>query len=163
MFRAALYTRAQGESPNVHQQMRESREQCLPRLQGSVQFSSVAQSCLTLRPHESQHMSLPVHHQLQEFNQTHVHRFGDATQPSHPLSSPSLLSSIPPCVRVFSNESTLRMRWPKYWSFSLSTSPSNEQPGLVSFRMDWLDLLAVQATHKSLLQHHTSKAPVLQC
>ena len=74
-----------------------------------------------------------------------------------------LLPPIPPCIRVFSNESTLCMRWPKYWSFSLSISPSNEYPGLVSFRMDYLDLLAVQGTLKSLLQHHTSKASVLQC
>src|SRR5574337_425878 len=74
-----------------------------------------------------------------------------------------LLPPIPPSIRVFSNESTLRMRWPKYWSFSLSISPSNEHPGLVSFRMDWLDLLAVQGTLKSLLQHHSSKASILQC
>ena len=74
-----------------------------------------------------------------------------------------LLSPIPPSTRVFSNESTLRMRWPKYWSFSLSISPSNEYPGLVSFRMDWLDLLAVQGTLKSLLQHHSSKASLLRC
>ena len=75
---------------------------------------------------------------------------------------PFLLPPIPPSMRVFSNESTLRMRWPKYWSFSLSISPSNEHPGLISFRMDWLDLLAVQGTHKSLLQHHSSKASILQ-
>ena len=74
-----------------------------------------------------------------------------------------LLPPIPPSIRVFSNESTRCMRWPKYWSFSLSISPSNEHPGLVSFRMDWLDLLAVQGTLKSLLQHHSSKASVLQC
>ena len=74
-----------------------------------------------------------------------------------------LLPPIFPSIRVFSNESTLRMRWPKYWSFSFSISPSNEHPGLISFRMDWLDLLAVQGTLKSLLQHHTSKAPILQC
>ena len=73
-----------------------------------------------------------------------------------------LLPSIPPSIRVFSNESTLRARWPKYWSFSLSISPSNEHPGLASFRMDWLDLLAVQGTLKSLLQHHSSKASILQ-
>ena len=77
----------------------------------------------------------------------------------HPL---LLLPAIPPSIRVFSNESTLRMRWPKYWSFSLSISPSNEHPGVVSFRMDWLDLLAVQGTLKSLLQHHSSKALILQ-
>ena len=78
----------------------------------------------------------------------------------HPL---LLLPPIPPSIRVFSNESTLLMRWPKYWSFSLSISPSNEHPGLVSLRMDWLDLLAVQGTLKSLLQHHSSKASILQC
>ena len=74
-----------------------------------------------------------------------------------------LMSPISPSIRVFSNESTLRMHWPKYWSFSLSISPSNEHPGLISFRMDWLDLLAVQRTHKTLLQHHSSKASILQC
>ena len=78
----------------------------------------------------------------------------------HPL---LLLPPIPPSIRVFSNESTLRMRWPKYWSFSFSITPSNEHPGLISFRMDWLDLLAVQGTLKSLLQHHSSKASILQC
>ena len=105
---------------------------------------------------------LPVHHQLPEFSQTHVHRVGDAIQPSHPLSSHLLLPPIPPSIRVFSNESTLRMRWPKYWSFSFSISPSNEHPGLISFRMDWLDLRAVQGTLKSLLQHHSSKASILK-
>ena len=77
----------------------------------------------------------------------------------HPL---LLLPTIPPSIRVFSNESTLCMRWPKYWSFSFSISPFNEHPGLISFRMDWLDLLAVQGTLKSLLQHHSSKASILQ-
>ena len=104
---------------------------------------------------------LPVHHQLSEFTQTHVHRVGDAIQTSHPLLSPFLLPSIFPSIRVFSNESALRIRWLKYWSFSFKISPSNEQPGLISFRMDWLDLLAVQGTLKSLLQHHSSKASIL--
>jgi len=107
---------------------------------------------------------LPVHHQLPESMQTHAHRISDAIQPSHPLSSCHpllLLSPVPPSIRVFSNESTLRMRWPKYWIFSFSISPFNEHPGLVSFRMDWLDLLAVQGTFKSLLQHHSSKASIL--
>ena len=104
---------------------------------------------------------LPVHRQLPEFTQTHVHRVGDAIQPSYPLSSPSPHAPNPPSIRIFSNESTLRMRWPKYWSFSFSISPSKEQPGLISFRMDWLDLLAVQGTLKSLLQHHSSKASIL--
>ena len=104
---------------------------------------------------------LPVHHQLPEFTKTHVHRVSDAIQPSHPLSSLLLLPPIPPSIRVFSNESTLCMRWPKYWSFSFSISPSNEHPELI-FRMNWLDLLGVQGT-LSLLQHHSSKASILQC
>ena len=104
---------------------------------------------------------LPVHHQLPEFTQTHVHRVSDAIQPPH-LCGPLLLTPIPPSIRVFSNESTLRMRWPKYWSFSFSISPSNEYSGLSSFRMDWLDLLAVQGTLKSLLRHYSSKASILQ-
>ena len=104
---------------------------------------------------------LPVHHQLLESTQTHVHRVSDAIQPSHPLSPPSPPAPLPPSIRVFSNESTLHMRWPKYWSFSFSISHSNEHPGLISFRMDWLDLLAVQGTLKSLLQHHSSKASIL--
>ena len=78
------------------------------------------------------------------------------------LCRPLLLPAIPPSIRVFSNESTLHMTWPKYWSFSLSISPSNEHPGLISFTMDWLDLLAVQGTLKSLLQHHSSKASILR-
>ena len=106
---------------------------------------------------------LPVHHQLPEFTQTHVHRVGDAIQPSHPLSSPSPpVPSPSQDHRVFSNESTIRTRWPKYWSFSFSISPSNEHRGLISFRMDWLDLLAVQGTLKSLLQHQSSKATILR-
>ena len=105
---------------------------------------------------------LPVHHQLMEFTQTHVHRVGDAIQPSHPLSSPSPPAPNPSSINVFSSESTLHMRWPKYWSFSFSIIPSKEHPGLISFRMDWLDLLAAQGTLKSLLQHHSSKASIFQ-
>ena len=93
---------------------------------------------------------LPVHHQLPEFTQTHVHRVGGAIQPSHLLLPLLLLPPTPPSIRISSNESTLHMRWPKYWSFSLSVSPSNEHPGLVYFRMDWLDLLAVKGTCKGL-------------
>ena len=136
-------------------------------IQISVQFSSVwfislAQLCPTLCDPKNHSISgLPVHHQLQEFTQTHVHRVGDAIQPSHPLSSPSPPAPNLSQHQVFSNESTLHMRWPKYWSFSFSISPSNEHPGLISFRMDWLDLLAVQGTLKSFLQHHSSKASVL--
>ena len=131
---------------------------------GCFQFSSVDQLCPTLcDPMNHSTPGLPVHHQLPEFTQTHVHGICDAIQPSHPLSSPLLLPPIPPSIRVFSNESTLRMRWPKYWSFSFNISPSNEHPRLISFRMDWLDLLAVQGTLKSLLQHHSSKASISQC
>ena len=104
---------------------------------------------------------LPVRHQLPEFTQTHVHQVGDTIQPSHPLLSPSSPALNLSHIRVFYNESTLCMTGPKYWSFTLSISPSNEYPGLVSFRMDWLDLLAVQGTLKSLLQHHSSKASSL--
>ena len=106
----------------------------------------------------------PVHHQLQEFTETHIHRVSnDIHEDSHLiLCRPFLLlPPIPPSIRVFSNESTLRTRWPKYWSFSFSIIPSKEIPGLISFRMDWLDLLAVQGTLKSLLQHHSSKALAL--
>jgi len=107
---------------------------------------------------------LPVHHQLPEFTQTHVRRISDAIQPSSHLilCGPLLLPPIPPSIRVFSNESTLCMRWPKYLSFSFSIIPSKEIPGLISFRMDWLDLLAVQGTLKSLLQCHSSKASILR-
>ena len=130
----------------------------------SVQFSSVAQLCLTLcNPMNCSTPGLPVHHQLPDFTQTHFHPVGDAIQQSHPLLSLLLLPLIPPSIRVFSNESTLRMRCPKFWSFSFSISPSNEHPGLISFRMNWLDLLAVQGTLKSLLQHHSSKASILHC
>ena len=128
----------------------------------SVQFSSVPQSCLTLYdPMNRSTPGLPVHHQLPEFTQTQF-RVHDAIQPSHPWSSPSPPAPNPSSIRVFSNESILRMRWPKYWSFSFSIIPSKEHPGLI-FRMHWLDLLAVQGTLKSLLQHHTSKASILRC
>ena len=106
---------------------------------------------------------LPVHHHLPEFTQTHDHTVSDSIQPSHPLSPLLLLPPIPSSIRVFFNESTLCMRWPKYWSFSFSIIPSKEILGLIFFRMDWLDLLAVQGTLKSLLQHHTSKASILRC
>ena len=101
---------------------------------------------------------LPVHHQLQDLAQTHVHQVSDSIQPSHPLLIPLLLPSIFPSIRVFSNKSVLRIMWSKYWSFSFSINPSSEYLGLISFRMAWLDLLAVQGTFKSLLQHHSSKA-----
>ena len=114
------------------------------------QFSSLTQSCPTLcDPMNRSTPGLPVRHQLLESTQTHVHRVGDAIQPSHPLSPLLFLPSIFPSIRVFSNESALRIRWPKYWSFSFNISPANEHPGQVSFRMDWLDLLAVQGTLKS--------------
>ena len=112
-----------------------------PETVSSVQFSSVVQSCPTLcEPMNRSTPGLPVRHQLPEFTQTHAHRVGDAIQPSHPLSSPSPTSPNPSQYQVFSSESTLPMRWPKYWSFSFSINPSNEHPGLISLGMDWLDL-----------------------
>ena len=130
----------------------------------SVQFSSVAQLCLTLHdPMNCSTPDLPVHHQLLEFTQTHVHWVGNAIQPSHPLSSPST-----PAPNPFQHQS-LPMSQPFAWGgqstgvSAFSILPSDEHSGLISFRMDWLDLLAVQGTLKSLLQHHSSKASILRC
>ena len=123
------------------------------------QFSRSVMSTLC-NPMNGSMPGLRVHHQLPEFTQSHAHWVSDAIQPSHPLSSPS-----PPTFNLSqhqeNSESKFRIRWPKYWSFSFSISPSKEIPGMISFRMDWLDLLAVQGTLKSLLQHHTSKASIL--
>ena len=129
----------------------------------SVEFSSVAQSCPTLcDPMNCSIPDLPVHHQLPEFTQTHIHRVSDAIQPSHPLSSPS-----PPAPNISQLQSLFQ--WvnslhevAKVLEFQLYIIPSNEHPGLISFIMDWLDLLAVQGTLKSPLQHHSSKASILQ-
>ena len=126
------------------------------------QISSVAQSCPILcDPMDCSTPGLSIHHQLPKIAQTHIHWVSDAIQPSHLLPFPSPLPSIFPSVRVFSNESAFRNRWSKNWSFSFNISPSNEHPGLISFRMDWLDHFAVQGTLKSLLQHHSSKASIL--
>ena len=122
---------------------------------------SVAQYLTLCDPTDCSMPGFPVHHQLPECAQTHVYQVDDAIQPSHPLSSLLLPPSIFPSIRIFSNESALHTRQPKYWNFSFTISPSNEHPGLISFRMDWLDLLAVQGTLKSLLQHHSSKASIL--
>ena len=129
----------------------------------SVQFSSVTRLCQTLcHPMDCSTPGYPVHHQLPELARTHVHRDVDANQPSHPLSSPS-----PPAFNLSQHQGlfqgVLHIRWPKYWSFSFSISSYNEQSGLISFRIDWLDLLIVQGTLKSLFQHHSSKASILQC
>ena len=127
----------------------------------SVQFSCSVTSGLFETPWIAAHQA-SVHQQQPEYTQTHVHRVSDTIQLSilcHPL---LLLPSIFPSIRVFSNESVLHIRWPKDWSFSLNISPSNEHPGLISFRMDWLDLLAVQGTLKNLLQHHSLKASILR-
>ena len=140
-----------------------SRVTLLHSLISSIQFSSVTQSCPTLcDPMNHSMPALPVHHQLLEFTQTHVHKVDDAIQPSHPLSSPSPPAPNPSQHPSLFHESILRMRWPKYWSFSFSISPSKEHPGLISIRMDWLGLLAVQGTLKNLLQHHSSKASILR-
>ena len=128
------------------------------------QFSSVTQLCATLcDPMHCSMPGFPVHHQFPEINQTHVSI--ESVIPSNHLilCQPLLfLPSIFPSIRVFSSESVLRIRSPKWWSFSFSVSPSNEYSGLISFRIDWLDLLAIQGTLKSLLQHHSSKASILQ-
>ena len=104
----------------------------------------------------------PVHYQPLEVVQAHVHRLGDAIQSSHPLLSPSPPAFNLSSIRVFSNQSVLHIRWLKYWSFSFRISPSNEYSGLIYFRSNWLDLLAVQGTLKCFLQHYSSKAPILQ-
>ena len=123
----------------------------------SVQLFSHVLLCDTM---DCNTPSFPVHYQLLELAQTQVHWVGDTIQLSHPC-CPLLLLSVFPSIRVFSNESILPIRYPKYWSFSFNISPSNEYSGLISFRMDWLDLLAVWGTLKSLLQHHSSKASIL--
>ena len=127
----------------------------------SVQFSSVAQSCLTLcDPMNRSTTGLPVHHQL--WSSLRLMSLESVLPSNHLiLCRPLLPPSVFPSVRVFSNRSTLRMRWPKDWSFSISISPSKEYSGLTSFRMDWLGLLAVQGALKSLLQHHSLKVPIL--
>ena len=131
----------------------------------AILFSSVTQLCSTLcDPTDCSTPGLPVHHQLPEFTQTLMSI--ELVMPSNHLilCCPLLLPrSIFPSIRVFSNESVLCIRWPKYWSCSFSTSPSNEYSGLISFRIDWFDFLAVQGTLKSLLQHHSEKASILQC
>ena len=127
-----------------------------------VQFSLVVHLCPTLcDPMDCSTPSLPVHHQLPEWTQTHVHWVGLMPSNHLVLCCPLLLSpSIFPSIRVFSNESALHIRWPKYWSFSISSS--NEYSGLISFRIDWFDLRAVQGALKSLLQHHSLKASILR-
>ena len=156
MFIAALFTIA-----NTWKQLRcpsidERIKKC------SVQFSSVTQSCPTLcDPMDCSRPGLPVHHQLLEPTQTHVHRVGDASQPSHPLSSPS-----PPAFNLPQHQGLFQWvgsshQVAKVLEFRFSISPSKEYSGLISFRMDWLDLLSVQETLKSLLQHRSSKASIL--
>ena len=125
--------------------------------------SSVTQPCLTLcDPMDCSTLGFSVHHQPPELTRTHVHRVGDTIQPSHPLLFLPLPPSIFPCIRVYSSESDLPITWPMYWSFSFNISSSNEYSGLISFRIDWFDILAVQGTFKSLFQNHSSKASILQ-
>ena len=126
--------------------------------------SRVSRSVLSnsLWPHRLQHARPPCPSPTPKFTQTHVHWVSDVIDPSHPLLPPLLPPSVFPSIRVFFNESALRIRWPKYWSFCFNISPSNGYLGLISFRVDWLDLVAVQGTLKSLLQHHSSKASILR-
>ena len=129
----------------------------------STYFSSVTQSCPTLcDPMDCSTPGFPVQLQLLEFTQTHVHWVGYAIQAFRLCPPLLILPSIFPSIGVFSNESVFHIRWPEYWSFSFSISPSNEYSGLISCRIDWFDLLAVQGTRKSLFQHHSSKASILQ-
>ena len=164
MFTAALFTITKTwQQPKCASTDKQTKnmwytQKCTHTTEYPVQFNSVAQSCPTLcDPMNRSTPGLPVHHQLPVYSNS---------CPSSWWCHPTILSSvvpfsscppIPPSIRVFSNESSLCMRWPKYWSFSFRVSPSNEHPGLISFRMDWLNLLAVQGTLKSLLQHHSSK------
>ena len=130
----------------------------------NISCCSVDKLCQTLcNPMDCSTSGFPLHHQLPEPTQTHVHRVSDTIQPSHLLSSPSPPAFNLPSIRIFSTESDLPIRGPNYWSFSISISPSNEYSGLISFSKDWLDLLAVQGTLKSLLQHHSSKASIFGC
>ena len=141
------------ESPCVHLELTQEFKSAL---------NSVTQSCLTLcDPMDWRTPGSLVLHQLLELGQTHVHR---VREPSTHLilCRPLLLTSVLPSIRVFSNESVLRIRWPKYWSFNFSISPSSQYSGLISFKIDWLNLLAVQGTVKTHLQHYSSKASVLQ-
>ena len=126
----------------------------------SVQLLSRVQLCDAM---DCSMPGFPVHHQLLKPTQTHVHWVGDTIQPSHFLGPLLLPPLIFPNIGVFSNESVFHIRWPKDWSFSFSISPSNDYSGLISFKIDWLDLLAVQGTLKSLLQYHSSKASILWC
>ena len=126
----------------------------------SVRFSPSIMSD-SLRPHGLQHARFPCPSTTPRVTQTQVQQVGDAIQPPHPLSLPFCPALVFSSIRVSSSESVLRNRWPKYWSFSFSISPSNEYSGLISFRTDWLDLLTVQGTLKSLPQHHSSKAWIL--
>ena len=133
-------------------------------LKPSFQFSSVTQSWLTLcNPMDCSMPGFPVHHQLPGLTQTFVLWVDNVIQPSHPLSSPSPPTFNLSSIRVFSKDSVLCTKWPKYWSFTFSISPSKEYSGLISLRIDLLNLPAVQGTLKSLLQHHSSKSSVLQC
>ena len=127
-------------------------------------LSSVTQLYPTLcDPMNFSMPGLPVHHQLPESTQTHAHRVNDASIHLILCCSLLLLPSIFPSIWVFSSDSALHIRWPKFWSFNFNISPSSEYPGLISFRMDWLDILAVQGTLKSLLQQHSSKVSILRC
>ena len=141
-------------------------EPCNKPVDNSVCSVQSTQLCLTLRdPLDNSTPGFPVHHQLLELVQTHVHRVSDAIQLSYPLLSPSPLAfnlSFPKGIRVFSSESVLRIRWPKYWHFTFSIWSSNEYSGLIFFWIDWFDLLAVQGTLKSLLQHHSSEASIVR-
>ena len=148
-------------SPKLEKSPRSNEDPAQPKINQCCCL--VAKSSLILcNPMDCSTLGLPVPHCLPEFAQVMSIELVMPFQPSHPLPPSSLLPSIFPSIRVFSSESAIPIRWPKYWSFSISISPSNEYSGLISFRMDWFDLLAVQGILKSLLQHHSSKSSILQ-
>ena len=156
---SSVSTRKEGRLSFFHAFLTICSLSIFPRQFSSFQFSRSVVSD-SLQPHESQHARPPYSRSSPKLMSIKSVMPSSHLILCRPL---LLLPLIPPSIRVFSNESILRMRWPKYWSFSFRISPSKEHPGLISFRMDWLDLLAVQGTLKSLLQHHSSKASILQC
>ena len=155
LFVDVLYRKSLGRLPKANTTHWKIQLSC--KIQNS--YCLVTKSYLTLcNPMDCSTSGFPVLYSLLEFARIHVH-WNDAIQPSHPLLSPSPPASIFPSIRVFFNKLALHIRWPKYWSFSIR--PSNEYSGLISFTIDWFDLLAVQGTLKSLLQHHILKASIL--
>ena len=152
-------------NPGIKPRSPSLQADCIPsKPPGEINCCLVDKLCLTLHdPMDCIISAFPVPHHFLEFAQVLVHQICDAIQPSHALSPSSPSASVFPSMRVFSNELALCVRWPKYWSFSFNISPSKDYSGLISFKIDWFDFLAVQGSLRSLLQHHSLKASILQC